>query len=137
MCWQEVGLDPKVRENQEELIRMKKTTDEDVDKFSKMIIHLRKLDSEGLLDDEKKNMLNKSIVAKLQLEKKTITLKEDINIIDERIKESSDGKIRVSETIYSGVKIIIGNSKMIIQEPKDNCTIYRDKEDYEIKIGPF
>ncbi len=133
----EVGLDPKIRENQEELIEMKKATDEDKNKFSKMITHLKKLDSEGMLDEEKKDMLNKSIVAKLQLEKKIITLKEEINLIDEKIKESSDGKIKVEETIFSGVRVIIGNSKMIIQEPRDHCTIYRDKEDYEIKVGPF
>lgn len=133
----EVGLDPEIRDDQERLQELKKTTNIDIDKFTKMINHLRKIENEIGLDEEKKGMLDKSIVAKTQLEKQSINLKEELESIDVKINDSSNGKIKVEEVIYPGVRITIGNSKMTIREKRDHCLIYRDKEDYEIKVGAF
>lgn len=131
----EVGLDPVVRENQKNLKTMKKSIETDIDKFCKMINHIHKIKVEGELSPEKQEILDKSMVAKVQLEKKKTSLDTEIEIIDEKINNASKGTINVKESIYSGVKITIGNSTILLQEKKDYCTIYRDEG--EIKIGPF
>ena len=131
----EVGIDPTVRENQEKLKQMKKETLVDIDKFDKMIQHLNKMQQGEELSLDKQDMLDKSILAKAQLEKKKISLDVEMELIDEKIKDASKGTINVKETIYSGVKITIGNSTMLMQEKRDYCTIYRSEG--EIKIGPF
>lgn len=133
----EVGIDADTRKDQEALKILRENTKDDIDKFSKMINHLTRLRNENKLEEDKVELLNKSIVAKLQLEKKLSSINQQLENIDEKVKDSSNGKINVKETIYSGVKVIIGNSQMSIKEKKDNCTIYRDSEDYEIKIGPY
>ena len=133
----EVGLDPVIRDDQERLRELSKTTNADVDKFTKMINHLTKIDKEVGLDEDKKDMLDKSVVAKLQLEKESIDLRQQLKSIDEKINDSSNGKIKVEDVIYPGVRIIMGNSKMTIREQRDRCVIYRDMEDYEIKVGAF
>ena len=133
----EVGLDPRIREKHDELKQTRKNTIKDIDKFGKMIIHLTKLNQEGQLEEDKKEMLNQSITAKLQLEKKSMDIEEELNDIEEKVESSLDGKIKVEDVIYPGVRITMGNSQMRIDEPREHCTIYRDKEDREIKIGAF
>lgn len=130
----EVGIDPIVRENHEKLKEMKKNIKDDIDKFSKMINHLNKI-GKGDLSPDKLDMLNKSMMAKAQLEEKKVSLDKEIKCIEEKIKDASKGTINVAETIYSGVKVIIGNSTMLFQENRDHCTIYRDEG--EIKVGPY
>lgn len=131
----EVGIDPRVRERQEELKKLKKSTNLDIDKFHKMINLLTKLDNEGQLEEDKKQMLDMSIAAKAQLEEQSIDIEDELEDIEEKVANFLDGKIKVQEIIYPGVRITMGNSKMRIDEPREHCMIYRDQEDCEIKVG--
>lgn len=133
----EVGLDPRIRERQERAKHELIETESDIDKFSKMINHLNKLGGAENLSDDKKELLQKSMIAKDQLEAKMNELSEEILDVDDKIKEASEGRINVEETLHLGVKITIGNSHRSIDENISSCSIYRDKEDLEIKIGPF
>lgn len=131
----EVGIDPRVREREEELRKLKKSTGLDIDKFGKMITLLKKLDNQGQLSEDKKEMLSMSITAKAQLEEQCIDIEDELEDIEEKIANFLDGKIKVQEIIYPGVRITMGNSKMRIDEPREHCMIYRDQEDCEIKVG--
>lgn len=131
----EVGLDTSIREDQEKLKELDKQTKQDIDKFKKMISHLTRLDEEGKLEADKKEMLNQSVVAKLQLQKKEISLANELEEINQVIEDSSNGKITVEDVIYSAVKVTIGNSTMMIREKREHCTIYRDIGDGDIKFG--
>lgn len=133
----EVGLDPRIREKQEDSKKLLTETELDIDKFSKMINHLNKTALDETLSKEKSELLKKSMIAKIQLEKKMNILMEEIKEVDEKIRQASSGKINVEDMIYSGVKIEIGNSIKNIEENLNSCSIYRDKEDYEIKVAPF
>lgn len=133
----ELGIDSNTRENQEKLKALKENTETDIDKLDKMINYLTRLKNENNLEEDKLELLSKSITAKLQLKRKLLNINQELEDMDEKIKDSSNGKVNVKETIYSNVKIVIGNSQMTIKEKKDHCTIYRDMDDYEIKIGPY
>ncbi|AFS78582.1 protein of unknown function DUF342 [Gottschalkia acidurici 9a] len=133
----EVGLDPKLRIDQENLKSAVKNTEIDIDKFDKIVKHLTRLNTEGGLTEEKKEMLNKSIKAKLQLEQKLEILKAELQNINNRIENASMGEIKVEDTIYPGIRVIMGNSSTLIQEEMNRCTIYMDKQEGQIRIGAY
>lgn len=133
----EVGLDPRVREKQEQDKKTLLETEMDIDKFSKMINHLNKLGRLENLSQEKQDLLQKSMTAKFQLEKRMIELSQEVSDVDERIKAASNGTISVADVLHLGVKIAIGSSNKTIEESTSSCNIYRDTQDFEIKIRPF
>lgn len=84
---------------------------------------------------EKKQLFKKLEKTKIALEHKLDKLNREHISIKIKMGNLARGRIKVEDTIYPGVKIVIGDSVMFIREELSNCTFYRDEG--EIKIGPY
>ncbi len=131
----EVGADPSVRERyknaREEMISM----ESDIKKADQAITILRKMESAGALTPDKQEILTKSVRTKVYLSSKIEEVKHEVAILDEKLQQEGNGKIRALSYIYPGVKVSIGTCMMYVKEPLQYCTLYRDGAD--VRVGPI
>ncbi len=128
----EVGVDPAIRE------RYKKVRDEiassksDMLKAAQIIKLLSKLNSQGLLPPDKKELYNKSVRTKSFYLEKINSLNEEKKELENRMSEDVEGKVRASNCIYQGTKVTIGSCVMYVKEKLQYCLLYRDGADVRI-----
>lgn len=129
----EVGVDPTIRDRyrkaKDDLISM----ESDIKKAEQAIVILKKMESMGALTPEKQEIMTKSVRTKIYLSSKLEEVKQEISILDEKLQQEGNGKIRSLNIIYPGVKVSIGSCMMYVKEPLQYCTLYRDGAD--IRVG--
>lgn len=129
----EVGVDPTIRERyrnaKDEIVSM----ETDIKKADQAIVLLKKLEGMGALSPEKQEILTKSVRTKVYLSSKLEETRKEIAYLDEKLQEEGNGKIRVLNYIYPGVKVAIGTCMMYVKETLQYCTLYRDGAD--IRVG--
>lgn len=131
----EVGVDPEIKKKCEYLKNKINNYKENLDKIIKSLNLLDKLKRANRLDEKKEEMYIKLLKTKDKIVIELDELNEEYLKIQGEIENSSMGRIKVSDTIYPGVKITIGDSTMFIRNEMSRCTFYRDGG--EIKIGPY
>ncbi len=131
----EVGIDPDIKLKQENLINELQISNNNLDKLNKSLLVLDRFKKAGKLDSKKESLYNDLLQAKETVYLNNKKVKNDLNVIQEKINRLSSGKVKVSDTIYPGCKIIIGNSFLNITREMKNCTFYLDRGD--IRIGPY
>lgn len=131
----EVGVDPYDMQRKKELENYIITIEDNLDKIMKSLVLLDNLKKANRLDSEKDKMYIKLIKTRTALLNNLSDTKNEHERLENSIKNSSRGKIKVSETIYPGVRITIGNSTFFVRDEMARCTFYR--EEGEIKIGPY
>jgi uncharacterized protein (DUF342 family) len=129
----EVGIDPTVRERykkaKEDIISM----ESDIKKADQAIVILKKLEGMGALTPDKQEILTKSVRTKIYLSSNLEEVKKEVVILDEKLQQEGNGKIRALSFIYPGVKVSIGSCMMYVKELLQYCTLYRDGAD--IRVG--
>lgn len=131
----EVGIDPQIKSRNEELIDRIDELEKNMNKIIKSLNLLGRLKKAGKLDEDKKNVYAKLVKTRDNMMIKLKDLKMEQETIKESIENVSKGRIKVSDTIHPGVKIIIGNRSMSIRDEMKRCTFYLDEG--EIKVGPY
>lgn len=131
----EVGIDPGYRNKEEEIRKKIDDTRMNIEKLSKTITFLNRISRTEGLSEDKQIMLNKAIETRKVLMTSLGELQSELEFIETQIKLLSNGKVKVQEVIYPGVKIVIGNCVMFVRDEIKHCTIY--KEDNELRIGPY
>lgn len=131
----EVGVDPEIKDKSVELINNIDQMKENLDKIYKTLNLLDRLKKANKLDKKKVEMYKKLIRTRKSLQANLEKLMREKHLTDKIIEEVSKGCIKISDVVYPGVKIIIGNSSMIVKDEIRNCVFYRD--DGEIKIGTY
>lgn len=131
----EVGTDPYALERKEKLKQELEIAEENLDKITKSLNLLENLKKANRLDGEKTQMYLRLLKTRNMLLEKLRDNKKEYEELDKIIANLSRGIVKVSETIYPGVKIIIGNSNYFVRDEMKRCTFYR--EEGEIKIGPY
>ena len=131
----EVGTDPYALERKEKLKQELEIAEENLDKITKSLNLLENLKKANRLDGEKTQMYLRLLKTRNMLLEKLRDNKKEYEELDKNIANLSRGIVKVSETIYPGVKIIIGNSNYFVRDEMKRCTFYR--EEGEIKIGPY
>ena len=131
----EVGVDPTLRTKQDNLKTEVDNMELNISNLDKTISLLNRLSKSNSLEEDKKQILIKSLRTRTVLAQKVEDIKSEIEQIDYEMELLSKGKIKVQNVIYPGVKIIVGNSVMFVREEIKHCTIY--KEQGSIKIGPY
>ncbi len=128
----EVGTNPDLRKKYDAVKLEQKQVAENLDKTAKAVDLLTKISKAGELPQDKKVLLGKSIQLKLQLSQKAEQLKQELVEMEKHFEELTKGKIKVSDVIYPGSRIIIGSSMMYIKDSMKYITFYRANA--EIKI---
>lgn len=131
----EVGIDHKMKEDNDNLKDLIGTTEDNLSKIIKSLELLDNLKKTGQLDGEKAKLY-----IKLLKSKKNLVIQLDELIEKQKRKKQANtnltnGRVKVLDTIYPGVKISIGNSNYFVRDEMTNCTFYRDEG--EIKVGPY
>ncbi len=129
----EVGSDPTVRERYRQVKEELASNESDIKKADQAITILKKLEGMGALTPDKQEILTKSVRTKIYLSSKVEELKKEMIILDEKLQQEVNGKIRSLNTVYPGVKVTIGSCTMYVKEPLQYCTLYRDGAD--IRVG--
>ncbi len=129
----EVGVDPTLRDRYKQLRDELKVMEPSVKKSMQAIEILRKFETAGVLTDDKKELLAKSIRSKAFYESKIAEHKVEIQQIEEKLKSVSEGKIRAAMTIFPGVKASIGSASLYVKENLSRCTLYNDGAD--VRVG--
>lgn len=131
----EVGINPEMRKRYEILKQNHKSIIDNLEKVTQAVDLLTKISQKAELSIDKKDLLAKSIQAKLQLAEKIIINNDEIKELEIYLDELSKGKIKASDIIYPGTRVTIGNSTMHVKDPLQYLTLYRANA--EVKIGPY
>ncbi len=131
----EVGTSPEIRAKYEKIKSEIEQTADNHRKLSQAVNLLTKLSRKTELAEDKKELLNKSIIMKLKTKDKLDKLKREVVELETYIEEISNGKVKVQEIVYPGTKITIGSSSLYIKDQVQNSTFYRFGG--EIKIAPY
>lgn len=131
----EVGIDPAIKERYKQLKTDMKNMENDVKKADQVINILKKMEAAGTLTPEKQEMLARSVRTKIFYTNEIQQIREELLKIEAILQEETGGKIKVSDFLYSGVKVSIGNCTMYIKDTLQHCSLYRDGAD--IKVGPL
>jgi len=131
----EVGINPDIRKKYDELLKEKNRYNENLEKLSKAVDLLTKFNQKGELTEDKKELLNRSIVLKLQTQKALEDITNEIEEIAAYIEDISNGKIKVENVVYPGTRITIGTNCMYIRDQIQYATFYRVSG--EIKVGSY
>ncbi len=129
----DVGVDPKSKElylAKQEFIK------ENEPKLRMLISNITVFESmiaQGQLDPSKKPVYDKLVLARDSLMVSLEEAKREVADIEEDLKAVNTGKIRVSDIIYPGVKISIGDAFLFIRDEMKACSFYKDGPD--IRVG--
>lgn len=131
----EVGIDPDIKQRHDEISEVLKTDKENLERINQSLKVLEVLKRSNKLDSRKEELYNDLNKAQMSISLKISKMDRELNEIKSQMNALSKGQIKVAETIYPGVKIIIGNSFMYIRDEMKRCTFYEDSGD--IRVGPY
>lgn len=131
----EVGIDPKIKHSHDELNNKLNKAKENLEKIEQSLNVLEVLKRSNKLDNKKEELYNELVKAQLTINLEINKRNNDLVNIKKDLNDLSKGKIKVADTIYPGVKIVIGNSFMYIRDEMHKCTFY--EENGEIRVGPY
>lgn len=131
----EVGIDPEIKLKHDELEANLKSSKDNIYKINQSLKVLEVLKKSDKLDNRKLELYDNLVKASFTLKNDITRFENELNNVNKQIDNLSKGQVKVTDTIYPGVKIVIGNSFMYIRDEMKRCTFY--KEDGDIRIGPY
>lgn len=131
----EVGTNPEMRNKYDSHKKEIANAIDNLHKLTQAVDLLTKIGRSTELTEEKKVLLSKSIMMKLQMQNKIEKLKSEISYLESYIEEISNGKIKVEGVVFPGTKVTIGSNSLYIKDQIQYVTFYRYGG--EIKIGSF
>lgn len=84
------------------------------------------------LDVQKQAMLQKLNDSRMPLVETIEKLKKEYTELSDMLRDAQDGIIKATDTVYPGVKVIIGNSTKYIDDTQIHCTIRKLEGDIYI-----
>lgn len=130
----EVGINPVLREEYQTLKKEVKKSQHNLEQAQKNLVILRAMDQNNMPSD-KREMLLKLTKLQFHLAGQLETMRNRIIQIELDFEEMRNGKIKVADTVYPGVKILIGSVVKPIREIIRFASFY--VEEGEIKVGTF
>lgn len=131
----EVGVNPTLKTKYDELDISLNSSKENLKKIEQSLKVLEVLKRSNKLDSKKEELYNNLNKAQMSLNVNIVKMEKQLKDLKNQMGQLSRGQVKVADTIYPGVKIIIGNSFMFVKDEMKRCTFYR--ENGEIKIGPY
>ncbi|MGB9779323.1 DUF342 domain-containing protein [Caldanaerobacter sp.] len=128
----QVGIIPQKRLKIAELIYQIEENRSAMEKLRKIISYLEKFEK---LPPEKQEIKEKAEKSLEELSYTNHHLEEELRILNEEIKTSSSGIVKVLDTIFPGTKLVIDDAVLKIKEPI-KYAMFVKKED-EVKFFPL
>jgi uncharacterized protein (DUF342 family) len=130
----EVGVNPVLREENRNLIREIDKVHISLEQAKKALIILRAMNADTMSSDKKEMML-KLTKAQFHLMGQESTMKERAAAIAVMLDEMRYGRIKISEEVFPGVKIVVGTIVKPIRESMKFVAFF--EENGEVKVGSF
>ncbi|SDD45489.1 DUF342 domain-containing protein [Sporomusa acidovorans] len=130
----EVGVNPALREEYQKLRKEIKKYEFNLEQTQKALNLLRAMD-QSTMPKDKYEMLLKLTKAQFHLIGQTETMRNRLAEIEIALEEMRYGHIKVSDTVYPGVKLVVGTLVKPVRDPVKFASFYA--EDGEIKTGSF
>ena len=131
----EVGLDPDIKDTYERIIKEIGELEDNLNKIEKTIMLLERKVISNRIDRDRDLIYEKLLRTRESLRLRHKELKDKQFNIEKDIRHISKGRIIVTNIVYPGVKIVIGNSTMLVRNEMRNCVFYQ--EEGEIKVMPY
>ncbi|URN93434.1 MAG: FapA family protein [Candidatus Pristimantibacillus lignocellulolyticus] len=131
----EVGVNPTLREEQVELRHAMKEHAENLDRTEKALVILDQMAASGKLTPDRFAMRQKLINTKQQTANSVAEMKDRLFEIEKLLENSEKASVSVKNTVYGGVKIVIGRYTRYIKDSTSN--ILFKYEDGEIVMLPI
>ncbi len=129
-----VGVNPMLREEYQTIRKDIKKMEISLDQTQKALVILKAMD-QSTMPPEKKEMLLKLTKVLFNLVGQIETMRNRLNEIELALEEMRFGRIKVADTMYPGVKVVIGTLIKPIREALKFVSLYA--EEGEIKIGTY
>lgn len=130
-----VGNDPEMVARIRELKKLISKAGQDKEMLNQMLTLLRKKrEAEGSLNEEKTQLLQKTMKNVILLESSLKEMRAEYAELNEKVYEADDARIKITRTIYPGVKLEIYDSVYFIRDKNDYCQYVR-KEGEIKRIG--
>lgn len=121
-----VGSDPELAMQIENLKKQITKAEKDKEQLSQVITMLRKKqDAEGKLEPSKIDMLQKAMKNIILLENSIREMKKEYSRQSELLVENGDARVKVTGSIYPGVKIEIGDICFFVRDKNNFCQYVR------------
>lgn len=130
----EVGVNPMLREEHQALRRDLRKRELSLDQTQKALALLRTRDP-AELTPAKRDILLKLTKAQFQLAGQVETMRTRMAEIDLALEEMRHGRVRVQDTVYPGVKIVLGTLVRYIRDAEKFISFYA--EDGDIRKGSY
>ena len=130
----EVGVNPSLREEYQQIKGEVRKVELNIENTQKALSVLRSMD-QSTMSPDKREMLLKLTKAQFHLVGQGETIRNRIAAIEQEFEEMRDGRIKVLDTIYPGVKVVIGTLVKPIGEDLKFTCLYA--QDGEIKVGTY
>lgn len=133
-----VGLPPEQLEKRKVFTTEIKRCEENLERVEPNLVLLKKMESAGQLDDNKRAMMMNLTKMKFQLQSALEGMKRELAALDEQLALVRDkGIVRVKDVCYGGVIISVRGLKYIVHEPCKYTSFVADDEKREIVLKPF
>jgi len=130
----EVGVNPMLREEYKHVRAEIKKVDINLEKTKKALNILKSMD-QNTMSSDKREMLLKLTKAQFHLVGQGEMMRSRMAVIQGEFAGLLDGRIKVADVIYPGVKVVVGTLVKPIGEILKFTSLYA--EEGEIKIGTF
>ena len=130
----EVGVNPMLREEYRHVRTEIKTVEINLDKAKKALSMLKSME-QSTMSADKREMLLKLTKAQFHLVGQGETMRNRMAVIQCELAGMLEGRIKVADVIYPGVRVVVGTLIKPIGEILKFTSLYA--EDGEIKIGTF
>ena len=133
-----VGLPPEQLEKRKVFTTEIKRCEENLERIEPNLVLLKKMETAGQLDDNKRVMMMNLTKMKFQIQAALEGMKKELEELDEELALVKDkGIVRVKEMCYGGVVISVRGLKYIVHEPCKYTSFIADDEKRAIVLQPF
>lgn len=130
-----IGIPPHIMSEYKEVETEYLAVIEDLNKIGKSVAFLTSKQAKEQLSADKFEMLKKLLVTRQQASDKKGELGIRYSELKEMIHDVASGMVKVRDTLYPGVKVIMGNAIKYIKEDTQHCSV--QKQDGDIIIGLY
>ena len=130
----EVGVNPQMREEYQQLRKEVRKVEFNLEQTQKALSILKAM-NQNTLPPDKREMLLKLTKAQFHLIGQMETMRNRTAEIELVFEEMRYGHVKVADTVYPGVKLVVGTLVKPIRDSVKFATFYA--EDGEIKTGPY
>lgn len=129
----EVGIDPLVWDEYNELNKEYPKLQNDAEKLDQVISLLNKRkELDGELDQQKKDMYISATRNKIILSNKISQMEKRLEELKYDVERRNDGKIKVRNIVYPGVRITIGTAKYFVRDEIKYVCMYKEGADVKL-----